>query len=69
LREFEWRSENLPELIFLTPDVLSAQRFPGEFVQLWLGIKQIHMARPAPHEEKNDAFGARTKVRPARRKG
>ena len=29
----------------------------GEFDEVGLGIKQVDMARPAGHEEKNDALG------------
>jgi len=63
LGKLKRRSEDLPELIALAPDILARERFSIVLVKARLGIEQIHMTGSTPHEQENDAFRPGSEVR------
>ena len=67
--KFEWRLHDVPDGPAVRTDLfhISLVRRPMETAQGWFGIECVDLTGSAVHEQENDTFGFRRKVRLARR--
>jgi hypothetical protein len=59
LSETEWGPKYSAKVLAIAAHGLRRQWFSGFKLQARLGIEQINVTRPAPHEQKDDALGTR----------